>query len=266
MKGSTLKVAAVLFAAVAVSAFAEEIAAIKAPADFRQAKSVSFEDGMFSFKGKGTLSSVVKISADPAKKYRLSGKFRSKEGTVPARVFFGLIPLDAEGKQIQPYHIHVIPGSQTETIADAKTGDKTIIVRKAKWDVKTPNGFIAFNAKDDLSDLPNRDVIYIAPKGIQPDGDNLKINLSAPLKKDIPAGTKVRQHLAGDTYIYCTAPDYTTKEWKLRKGIVSGFTKSTRSSKQFWPGTSKFQITVHITGGNKDSVTEFRDIKLEVVE
>ena len=262
MKRSTLKAAAVLFAAVAVSAFAEEIAAIKAPADFRQAKSVSFEDGVFSFKGKGTLSSVVKLPADPAKKYRLSGEFRAKDGTVPARVYFGLIPLDAEGKQIQPYHIHVIPGSATETVADAKKGDKNLLVRKASWAGQAPHSFVAFNAKDDLSDLPNRDVIYIVPKGIQPDGDNLKINLSAPLKKDIPAGTKVRQHLAGDTYIYCAGSAYTNNKWTLRTGSVSGVAKSTRSDSLFWPGTAKFQVTIHITGGSKDSVTEFRNIKV----
>ena len=266
MKRFAMNVVAAFFAAAAGSVFADEILAIKAPADFKQAKRISFENGVFSFKGNGTIESVMKIPADPAKKYRISGEFRAKDGTVPARVYFGLIPLDAAGKQIQPYFIHVIPGSQTVTVSDAKKGDKTIIVRKAKWDVKTRFGLIVFNTQDDLSDLPNRNYAFIPLGGIRPDGENLKINLTSPLKTDIPAGTKVRQHLAGDTYIYCAGRVYTNNEWTLRSGVVSGFTKSTRSSSKFWPGTTAFRLMIHFSNAGKDSVTEFRNIKLETVE
>lgn len=266
MNKLSLSIAAVLLAATVGSVFAEEITAVKSSGDFMQAKKVTLADGVFTFKGKGTLESVAFIRVDPAKKYRISGEFRAKAGTGPARLYFGFEPCDAEGRRIRPQHIHKIPGSQTVTAADAKKGDKTLIVRRAAWNVKTPYSHVALHAEDDLRDLPNRDVVPVAPGGIQPEGDTLKITLDVPLRTDIPAGTKVRQHLDGDGYIYCAGKSFLKDQWEGRSGIVSGFTKDTRSDKQFWPGTVKVRILILVTGGNQDSVTEFRNIKVEEVQ
>ena len=266
MNKLSMSVAAVLFAATVGSAFAEEIAAVKSPGDLVQAKRVTLADGIFTFKGKGALESVAFIQVDPAKKYRVSGEFRAQAGSVPARLYFGFKPCDAEGQRIQPQYIHVIGGSQTVTAADAQKGDKTLTVRKAAWDVKTPYSHVALHAENDLSDLPNFDVVPVAPNGIQAEGDTLKITLAEPLKTDLPAGTKIRQHLAGDGYIYCAGKSFLKDQWEARSGVVSGFAKDARSDRQFWPGTVKVRILILATGASQDCVTECRNIKVEEVQ
>ena len=266
MNKLSLSIVAALCAAAAGSAFAEELAAVKSSGDFVQAKQVTCENGVFAFKGKGTLESTAFIKVNPDKKYRISGEFRAREGTVPARLYFGFEPCDAGGQRIRPQHIHVISGSQTVTAADAKKGDKNLTVLKAAWDAKTPYSHVALHAEDNLFDLPNYDVLPVARGGVQAEGDTLKIALAAPLKTDLPAGTKVRQHLDGDGYIYCAGKSFLKEQWEARSGVVSGFTNDVRSDKQFWPGTAKVRILILATGGNPNSVTEFRNIKVEEVQ
>ena len=92
------------------------------------------------------------------------------------------------------------------------------------------------------------------------------MHLSGPLKTDLPAGTKVRQHLDGDGYIYCAGKSFLKDQWEARSGVVSGFSKDARSDKQFWPGTVKVRILILATGADQDSATEFRNIKVEEVQ
>lgn len=92
---------------------------------------------------------------DPAKKYKLSGKFRAAPGTAGEVFYFGFIPLDEKGRQIASEYVNVPKkGTDTELAAPARKGDTVVKVKDAsKWDMLTPWGVIAFNAKDDCSEI-----------------------------------------------------------------------------------------------------------------
>lgn len=95
-------------------------------------------------------------------------------------------------------------------------GAKSLTVKDAsKWK-KGKHDYVAFNAKNDMSDIPNFELAGKITK-IEKTGDVYTISFARPLRKAYPAGTKVRQHRAGGTYIY-TKYGKTPKEWASWKG------------------------------------------------
>ena len=266
------KLSAGLFAAACVcSLTAAEIVSIKEPADFMTPKRV-FKDGeSVLFKGNGTLLSAQKLVLDPAKKYQISGEFRLKdgqEGAISGNIYFGYVPYDANNKEIHPFSLIVVPKSATVIAKEAKKGDKVVYVKDAsKWNMKTPYGGIAFNVKDDYSDLPNRDVIGVRKGNIKQNGDVWEITLNKPLTKDIAEGTKVRQQMSGATYIYNSPTRKAKSDWGKRTGVISGrIAKTGNPSNQLWPGTAYVRVMVLVSGGKPTDVLEMKNIKVEEVE
>jgi hypothetical protein len=159
---------------------------------------------------------LEKVKVDPAKKYRVSAKVK-QNGDTPALVYIGFIPFDAKGRLILPHHgFYNVKESMTVLTADAAKGAKSITVKDAAAWKGGSHYFVAFNVKDDMSDIPNHELAGVISK-IEKTGDVYAISLTKPLAKAYPAGTKVRQHRAGGTYIYTkagTAP----KEWAVWKG------------------------------------------------
>ena len=90
------------------------------------------------------------VPVDPAKSYILSGEFRTvkEPGTNSPAVFLGVISYDAQKRQIARSMVDAIEGTETELVAPAAKGDKTLIVKDAsKW-IKTPSAFaIAFDVQ-----------------------------------------------------------------------------------------------------------------------
>jgi len=94
---------------------------------------------------------------EAGKKYTLSGTFKSL-GKTPSKMYFGLRCYDKNKRWISPYHSNVILGSATTLAEACEKGVKTVVIKaNKKW---KKNLCIAFNAKDDFSDLPNRETIY----------------------------------------------------------------------------------------------------------
>ena len=117
---------------------------------------------------------------------------------------------------------------------------------------------IAFDAKSDYQDLPNKNIYSIA--GIT----NNEITLKKPLKMTYPANTMVRQHKSGSTYMYSAAnyskvPD---DKWVTCSGIVSNIADYSSPKEQWWKGTKNSRIIILTT--QKDLM--FKDIKLEIIE
>ena len=259
-----------LFIFIGLATFAvigKEITILKAPADFTVPSRVAVRDNILSFKGNNiSLLSKELITINPAKKYKIYGEFKAKEGTPASRIIMGFAPFDRNGKQIRTSEFNVIAGTMTETAATAKAGSKTIILRDgSKWNAKARYTVAAFNAAEDFSDLPNRNIVLIAPGGINQHNGAWEVTLASPLKQTIPAGTKIRQQQGGDTFInrlHKTA----NSQWSAVSGIVSGFTGNTHSSLKFWPGTVRVRIAITFVRGSKESVTEFRNIKVEELD
>ena len=250
-----------------VSAAEEVILKIEKPDDFLQAKSVteSGNDAM-SFKGARTLISKQVIKIDPAKKYRISGEFCLKGGK-PVSLSLGFVPYDKNKVQIYPNAVLGDNKTLTTVAEDAKKGDKVVKLKDAsKWDAKTPYSYIVFNAAEDYSDLPNRSMIHTVAPNARQAGELWEITLKTPLKADIAAGTPVRQQRDGGTYIYTAGFFKTVGVWKTRTGTISGIAASGAPSNKFWKGTETVRVLILTLGGDKQSETEFRNIKVEEVK
>ena len=163
-----------------------------------------------------TYSLKKKITVDPAKKYKVSVKVKQL-GEVPALVYIGFIPYDAKNRIIRPhYGSNNTKGSATTLTAAVAKGATSITVTDAsKWK-KGKHYFIAFNVKDDMSDIPNFAFAGVITK-IEKTGDVYTVSFKKPLGVSYPVGTKVRQHRSGGTYVY-TKAGKSPKEWTDWKG------------------------------------------------
>jgi len=255
-----------LFAAGILAAGAAELASISKAADLTVPKFVTEADGVLSGKGNKYLFSKQMVKIDPAKKYQISGEFRTAAGP-SGLVYLGFAPCDAKGNLIWPRAVNNVRNTETEIAEAAKKGDKTIKLKDAsKWNKVTPYSWIVLGAKDDFSDMPNMNAVSTVPKSFKQDGDVWEVTLKAPLKADIAAGTKVRQQLDGASYMYSAGAFKPTDKWTARKGIASGIVKSGNPGNKFWPGTVSARIVILVLNAKQDTVTEFRNIKVEEVK
>jgi len=160
-----------------------------------------------------------KITVDPAKKYKVSVKVKQL-GEVPALIYIGFVPYDAKNRTIGPQHgSNNTKGSATTLTAVVPKGAKSLTVKDAsKWK-KGPHHYVAFNAKDDMSDIPNYALAGTITK-IEKTGDVYTISFKKPLRVSYPVGTKVRQHRSGATYIY-TKAGKSPKKWADWKGYAA---------------------------------------------
>ncbi len=268
--GIFMKSALCLTAAVCTSmAFAADVFKLENLSEISKHANVSQQDQVFTVRKNATLLSNRTLILDPAKKYRLSGEFRCIQGKSPD-VYLGYAPRDAKNRQIRPACVLSQKDSLTELAADAEAGGKVLKVRDAsKWDTVFPYINVAFNAKEDFSDLPNFEVFPIKKNSIKKAGDVWEITLETALRKAYPAGTKIRQQKDSATYIYNASAGPVKQEWTTRTGVLSGEVLKEMNAtvyNKLWPGTKSVQVLVMFLGGTPDSVVEFRNIKVEEVQ
>ncbi len=195
-----------------------------------------------------SVESAKYIPVDAAKKYILSGNFKSN-GKELSKFYFGFKTYDAKKKYIASLHANTIPGTDTELTAAAKKGDKFVLIKsKNKWRINTRTGGtygIAFNTKNDFSDLPNREYQYGLVK-ITAEGNAFKVELKKALTKDYPAGTKIREHTTSyGSFVYTAASgDKIPKEWKEYKGAISLAKPGQMGLNFFRPGTAFVKIII----------------------
>jgi hypothetical protein len=213
------------------------------------------------------ITSKAFIPVEPGKKYTLSGTFKSL-GKKPSKVYYGFKCYDKDKKWISSLHSNVMTGSATVLAADCKKGDKKIVVKaNKKW---AKNYAVAFNAKDDFSDLPNREIVYKITK-VTPleGGENVEVELSAAVAKDYPAGTKVRTHTSRyGTYIYTTVCGAALPgTWKTYEETAVLGKPGEMSFKHFRPGTA-FVVVIMLSNYRKDDDEKmaFTDLTLKVSE
>lgn len=205
------------------------------------------------------------IPVEAGKKYTLAGTFKSL-GEAPSKIYYGFICYDKKKRQVAHYHSNVILGSATTLAQECKKGDKAIIIKaNKKW---KKNHAIAFNVKDDFSDLPNRDLIYKITKVTPKDGD-MELQLSAPARKAYPAETKVRMHSPSyGTYIYTTlVGPKIPKTWKTFSKSATLAKPGQMGWKFLRPGTAFVKIVILPNyAKKKDEKIAFTDLSLKVSE
>lgn len=209
-------------------------------------------DDFLGIRGYVMITSKRSFEIDSDAEYEISGTFRSPASQIKVRNFeCGFIMIDEDGKQIPCSAYSNYSGSMTTLAADVKPGDKIIKIKKApNWTGK----FIAFNAREDLSDLPNRETYYYTKK--VEEGGNYILTLRRNVTKAYKAGTSVRCHGQNKLWTlnrFKTAP----KEWKTFSGRIKGIDKTAASVNKWYPGAGRACIFIIVPA---NAALEFKDI------
>jgi hypothetical protein len=193
------------------------------------------------------------IPVDGVKSYIISGYFKNP-GTAPIKkVYLSLMPFDADKKKISPWEVKISPpptgGSETVLAEACKESDTVIKIKDgSKWKAE-PFGCIAFNVDttSNLSDLPNRNCSALGIKSVEKKEDHWVVTLAKACGKSYPAGTAVREHQSGSTYIYpngCIIELSPADGWKKIEGKISGMSTSGTSGDKFWAKTAFVQVSI----------------------
>ena len=193
-----------------------------------------------------------KVEVSPDKIYKVTAKVKLKDKE-DVYVWLGFIPYSKDGKAIRTEHGNRnIKESFTALAEDAKKGAKTIVVKDASQWKKGKYYFVAFDASEDMSDIPNFNISPMIEK-IEQTGDKYTITLTAPLEKNYAAGTNIRQHRGGATYVYRKS-GRAPKDWMTWKGTPAT-SKDFRKAKYIRP-MIMFRSTNGSTAAFKDFVFE----------
>ena len=260
-------VAAALCASVSA---AENVLKITGPADFTGSGAGRLKPvpgGIGFTVGTGFMEVVSKkrIPVDLAKKYLVTFEYRLAPGSEPGCGFyFAPINWTDNDKVITCDSQYITPGSETVLAAPVKKGDRIVRIKDgSKWIAKY--GAIAFNAKKDLSDLPNLDVIRLT--GLTKKANNIwEASLRTPVTRAYALGTAVRNHRDGGTYRYVGGYCKPQAQWKKAERIITGALRERLPNyeKSWRPGAATAGIII-FTGSGKGDV-ELRNISISEVK
>lgn len=197
--------------------------------------------GEFSFEsfGKYPTTTVFKefIPVNPEKTYTLSCYMRSLDPQKLASANMGLQMYDKNKKLIGMHNVRFYPGTESELLFPAKKGDKKLIVKANKEQLKYKSGWVvAFNVKENYEDLPN---FNISPKGnnIIPNKKENILVLTYPIRQAYKAGTKIRLHYPYGPVFFWAAEGWMPAEWKRFSITLKGLSDYGTPKKHFWKGT-----------------------------
>ena len=207
------------------------------------------------------------VPVDPSKTYQLSAMLQSAGSVESQEVYLGLIPFDSGEKEIIAQSVNHLPGTETELTEDVNKEGNILSIQKGDQWKAGPLLYVAFDVDDSgaFGDLPSRKLSGIGIDSVTDQGTYWEVQLTGKARNSYPAGTKVRLHTAGGTYIYCGANNRKVpREWKEFKGTVTGVAQG-RSDTQFWPGTS-FVKVVLLPGRRANEQLLVDDITLKEVQ
>ena len=227
------------------------------------------EDGVLTLSGRRADISSTPFEIDPAKKYKISMEIRRTPGSPENICYIGNWSLDAGKKPMQPYYVMSVAKTDSTLAEAAIKGSKTVMIMKpAGWaeDFQKRNWGLVFNAKPDLSDLPNDS--YNVVTAAEVDGDKVKLTLRSPLGQDYPAGTATRFHSSGSGMYAGWAGKPAPEEWTPISWVVTGASKSGNHAKIWWANAKygAVRIIANYNPAVKDSALEVRNVKLEVLD
>jgi hypothetical protein len=189
------------------------------------------------------LKSRQKLPVNPDKVYQLSGRFSAK-GNIQ-QILFGVIPFDKNGRFINSRNTSNVVGSETVLAQACTKGQVKVKVKDAsKWKKGIGTYYIAFKTDNTgaFKDIPNFRLMRI--KNIKKITDCWEITLNRPICWNFPAGTTVRQHLSGSTYLYCGGVVRNLKGSKLITGTICGTGNAPHEAAKWRPGTAYAQVMV----------------------
>ena len=253
------RIVSVLLIALAGALFAQESAKVV----FSGEKAVSWRKGVSAGEN-GVLTADLPLpvrygfpafAVDTTKTYQLCGEFRMVEGTATVR--FGLNCIASNGKSIFPVNYMKAPNlPMLKVVKAAQVGDTAVTVAGlGDFQCKRKNHLkIAFNAKEDESDIPNFDLSpYIAVDGVKNNGDGTAtVTFAKPLELAVKANTMARVNMMGAVFVYDDKKETLGSEWLSFSKPIPGCLLR--------PGTVKAQMIFDLTG--KTGKVEFRNLKV----
>ena len=216
----------------------------------------------FKIFGPVTLKSGKTYPVDPQNRYRFSFELRGYGySSAP-----GFECLDKDGKPILPAHVNYMEETDTVLDADCGRGDRIIRIKPAKnmWK-KSSYAVVAFDTKDDLKDLPNRNVTAPGIREVRKCGAYWEVTLSNPCPFAYPAGKKVRLHSALDKTVRGAVAS--SPAW-IRETVETSQNFDPEKPAMLYPGTRYIRLLIHANtnGPNKGYVSEFRNFSFEKCE
>lgn len=258
------RIAVVAATLVAGIVFAQESFTFNAPADWGStfAKDAKNVDGTLVVPKTCMMTSARRVTIDPAKTYELT--FQVKSGTQDqVKILAGFACYAKNGRFISCVNAQPIAGTDTVLVEEAKAGATTIKVKDAsKWG-KQGYYAIALNTKEDYSDLPNFDIHSSTMKNAVQEGESWTVTLARPLKKDLPAGTALRQ-MANGGYLYTAGIKKAGADFITMQGTITGIAKSGYATKIFPPGTAQVGVLILNNWDKANAPVIYKDITLTV--
>lgn len=253
--------AAALFAAGTLSAQVQEL---NKAADWNKNKNVTDGDGCLNV-SKRVLLTGKKFTVDPEKAYTLkvSAASLKAEGKDTSWCLAGFAVFDKDGRPILPQNNNAIAGTFTEVTADAAKGSQVLMVKDGSKIRKAGHMVLVAGAKEDFSDLPNRNSIAVGVADVQKKDDAWEITLVKPLVKEVKAGTMIREHAKGG-YLYTAGSRNVGNKWSTMQGKISGFSKFGWAGNKWPAGTASARIVILVNWSNKKLETQLKDISLTV--
>ncbi len=183
------------------------------------------------------------IPIDMKKTYTLSAWLRTLDPNIPACGNIGLRMYDKDKREIKIAHVNAFVGTESKLVSDALKGAKEFFIEKNPIYLEIKTVSVAFNAKDDYSDLPNYNLSPRVSK-IVDNGENYKVILSAPMPKSYKAGTKIRLHQPWGAPLYWLKMGWYPPEWTNVTNTMKGEAVFGTPIDKFWHGTKYVRVFV----------------------
>ncbi|MFA6715466.1 MAG: glycosyl hydrolase family 98 C-terminal domain-containing protein [Victivallaceae bacterium] len=205
---------------------------------------------------KATIISPQKFKIDPEKYYVTSVRVKALNDK-PSYAYLGIAPFTKEGAFITSSTVSGIAGTLTRLAASCQPGDTVIkIADGSKW--KKGGKFImAFNAKEDESDLPNFNRTGGTIKNIEHGDGVYNVTLSRPIGKTYPVGTKVREHYHCAKYLY--------EKWGKVPVKWTKWQSRPRKGSKFRKGAWGQLVLLCNYGSDKEQKMLFNNLKIEAL-
>ena len=258
-----MMIGAALLTAFGTLAAQEPPASLNAAADWTKNANISDGDGVINVQ-KNTRMFSAKFDIDPSKKYTL--KFSCRAANIEKAgdrsvIYAGFTVFDTNGREMSCYNCCVVPNTITEVVEDAPKGAKVIKLKDCSK-FKKPYGTLNADAKEDLSDLPNYNLLGYVTDFVNKDGV-WEVSLQYPLNRPVKAGTVVREQLRGG-YLYTAGVKTVGKDWITMSGTITGMSKGSWNGRVWPAGAVKAQVVILTNWNNKKLETQFKDISLTV--
>ena len=147
------------------------------------------------------------IPVNPQKSYIFKVNFRTLDPALPASGYMGFELYNAQKRKLTFQNVVSVDLNYSEVVSAGK-GDKFLIIKMIPKYEKIKNLKVAFHAREDYSDIPNFDLSATCKKVEKNADGTLRLELEKSLKKDYPAGTKIRFHSPYGAPMY-----YLTSGW-----------------------------------------------------